>query len=90
MRVKEELSMKKKWLCLFTALALIVGVCAAAPMSGEAVSLERKKYRDVTAILMCFRALTRIWKRQRAFSQSWNSRGTVRPKKVIRIEQMEN
>lgn len=32
--------MKKKWLCLFTALALIVGVCAAAPMSGEAVSLD--------------------------------------------------
>lgn len=28
--------MKKKWLCLFTALALIAGVCAAAPMSGEA------------------------------------------------------
>lgn len=32
--------MKKKWLCLFTALAVIVGVCAAAPMSGEAVSLD--------------------------------------------------
>lgn len=42
MRVKEELSMKKKWLCLFTALALIVGVCAAAPMSGEAaLNLEK-------------------------------------------------
>ena len=35
--------MKKKWLCLFTALALIAGVCAAAPMSGEAVSLELDK-----------------------------------------------
>lgn len=35
--------MKKKWLCLFTALAVIVGVCAAAPMSGEAVSLELDK-----------------------------------------------
>lgn len=32
--------MKKKWLCLFTALAMIAGVCAAAPMSGEAVSLD--------------------------------------------------
>lgn len=30
--------MKKKWLCLFTALALIVGVCVAEPLSGEAVS----------------------------------------------------
>lgn len=30
--------MKKKWLCLFTALTVIVGVCVAAPMSGKAVS----------------------------------------------------
>lgn len=34
--------MKKKWICLLTALALIVGVCSAAPISSEAVSLDLK------------------------------------------------
>lgn len=45
MRVKEELSMKKKWICLLTVLTLIVGVCAAGPMiSGaeEALDLTRE------------------------------------------------
>lgn len=34
--------MKKKWICLFTALALTVGVCVAEPMASGAAALELK------------------------------------------------
>lgn len=40
MRVKEVESMKKKWICLLTALALAVGVCVAEPMASGAAALE--------------------------------------------------